>query len=111
MSNLCMASRSQRLTAALAAQAGPVPVLPQRRHLLRCTHTHGGDSQHGNQLLYTDTCCMETPVCSPKYTVLLHLGQMFGPPEKDEKLAAERATRNLNNVKHNNNIGCGVQKF
>lgn len=33
---------------------------------------------------------MKAHVCLPKYTVLLHLGQMLGPPEKDEKLAAER---------------------
>lgn len=31
----------------------------------------------------------ETGICSPKYTVLLHRGQMLGPPEKDEKLAAK----------------------
>lgn len=31
-------------------------------------------------------------ICSPKYTVLLHLGQILGPPEKDEKLAAAKAS-------------------
>lgn len=36
----------------------------------------------------------ETAFCSPKYTVLLHLGQMLGPPEKDEKLAAAKVTMN-----------------
>lgn len=31
---LCVAARSQSLTASLAAQTGPVPVLSQRRHFL-----------------------------------------------------------------------------
>lgn len=40
VSHLCVAARSQSLTASLAAQTGPVPVLPERRHLLSCPHTH-----------------------------------------------------------------------
>lgn len=34
VSHLCVAAGSQSLAAPLAAQAGPVPVLPERRHLL-----------------------------------------------------------------------------
>lgn len=40
VSHLCVAAGSQSLAAPLAAQAGPVPVLPERRHLLSCKHTH-----------------------------------------------------------------------
>lgn len=94
-SHLGVAARSQSLTASLTAQTGPVPVLPERGHLLSCTQTHRhGDSHHGNQpesLSHIPTLTdMKRPLCLPKYTVLLHLGQMLGPPEKDEKLAAEK---------------------
>lgn len=34
--HLCMASRRQGLVTLLTSQAGPVPVLPQRSHLLGC---------------------------------------------------------------------------
>lgn len=54
------------------------------------THKHRRSKKKNVRLrwipafLYLQTC-----TCLPKYTVLLHLGQMLGPPEKEEKLAAE----------------------
>lgn len=100
VSHLCMAASSQGLAAPLAAQTWPVPVLPQRRHLLSCTQTQttmetvttatSRLKTRSNAQRCGDMSDMRTQICSPKYTVLLHLGQMLGPPEKDEKLAAGR---------------------
>ncbi len=71
---------------------------PSQLHIHTHTHHHG-DSHHSNQLLSRCKLWdMKTPICLPKYTVLLHLGQMLGPPEKDEKLAAEKVTLNWNDV-------------
>lgn len=73
------------------------------------THRHHENKSYQNQAclfhhLYSFILSIQkhvkTPICLPKYTVLLHRGQMLGPPEKDEKLAAETLNKEIKVIKH-----------
>lgn len=78
---LRVAAGGQRLRTPVAPQAGPMPVLSQRRHLLGWRNTQASVGRPGD-------AWGRCGGYSPKYTFLLQPGHMLASPEKVVMLPA-----------------------